>query len=133
LKPCLLGHICLVVSLLQGSYTTDVTAIIETAIETHLSCFFSKGSNGISVISLNANFIKMTTMKNTIKVAGGKPITVRSQFVLSVRASSPLVAFYGIYGRKREVLLFLSRVTQDKSKRHRYQMKTNSECATLSS
>jgi hypothetical protein len=39
-------------------------------------------------------------------VTGGKPIAVRSQSISGVNAINPLVAFYDIHGRKREVLIF---------------------------
>jgi hypothetical protein len=45
-------------------------------------------------------------MRNTAEVTGGKPIAVGSQSISSVSAISPLVAFYDIHGRKREVLFF---------------------------
>jgi hypothetical protein len=44
-------------------------------------------------------------MCNTTDVTGGKPIAVWSQSVLGVIAINPLVVFYDIHGRKREVLL----------------------------
>jgi hypothetical protein len=45
-------------------------------------------------------------MRNTVGVRGGKPIAVRLQSISGVSALNPLVAFYDIYGRKGEVLLF---------------------------
>jgi hypothetical protein len=45
-------------------------------------------------------------MRNTTDVTGGKPIAVLLQFNSGVSAINPLVAFYDIHGRKREVLLF---------------------------
>jgi hypothetical protein len=45
-------------------------------------------------------------MSNTADVIGGKPIAVLSQTISDVNAINPLVAFYDIHGRKREVLLF---------------------------
>jgi hypothetical protein len=45
-------------------------------------------------------------MRNTADVAVGKPIAVLLQFISGVSAINPLVAFYDIYGGKREVLLF---------------------------
>jgi hypothetical protein len=44
-------------------------------------------------------------MKNTADVTGGKPI-VLLQSILDVGAINPLVAFYDIHGRKRELLFF---------------------------
>jgi hypothetical protein len=46
------------------------------------------------------------TRCNTADVIDGKPIAVRSQSIFGVDAINPLVAFYDIYGRKREVLFF---------------------------
>jgi hypothetical protein len=40
-------------------------------------------------------------MRNTAEVTGGQP-----QSISGVNASNPLVAFYDIHGRKREVLFF---------------------------
>jgi hypothetical protein len=45
-------------------------------------------------------------MKNTARVTRGKPIAVRSQSISGVSAINPLLAFYVILGRKREVLFF---------------------------
>jgi hypothetical protein len=45
-------------------------------------------------------------MKNTANVTGGKPIAVLLQSISGVSAINPLVAFYDIYGGKREVLFF---------------------------
>jgi hypothetical protein len=44
-------------------------------------------------------------MSNTADVTGGKP-AVRSQFISGVNAVNPLVAFYDIHGKKKEVLFF---------------------------
>jgi hypothetical protein len=45
-------------------------------------------------------------MRNTADVTGGKPIAVLLQPISGVSAINPSVAFYDIYGRKREVLFF---------------------------
>jgi hypothetical protein len=45
-------------------------------------------------------------MKNTADVTGGKPIAVLLQSISGVSTVNPLVAFYNIHGRKREVLFF---------------------------
>jgi hypothetical protein len=45
-------------------------------------------------------------MKNTAGVTGGKPIAVLLQSISSLSAINLLVAFYDIYGGKREVLIF---------------------------
>jgi hypothetical protein len=45
-------------------------------------------------------------MKNTADVTGGKPIAVLLQSISGESAINPLVAFYDVYGRKREVLFF---------------------------
>jgi hypothetical protein len=49
--------------------------------------------------TLHQNYLAMI---NTVDVTGSKPIAVRSQS--GVNAINPLVAFYDIHGRKREVL-----------------------------
>jgi hypothetical protein len=54
-------------------------------------------------------------MSNTADVTGGKPIAVWSQSILGVNAINPLVAFYDIYGRKREVVFFYSQYQTDMS------------------
>jgi hypothetical protein len=43
-------------------------------------------------------------MRNTVDVTAGKSIAVRSEYISGVSAVNPLVAFYDIKGRKREVL-----------------------------
>jgi hypothetical protein len=43
---------------------------------------------------------------NTADVTGGKSIAVSSQSISGVSAVFPLVAFYDIHGRKKEVLIF---------------------------
>jgi hypothetical protein len=45
-------------------------------------------------------------MRETADVTGGKPIAVLLQSTSDVGAINPLVAFYNIHGRKREVLFF---------------------------
>jgi hypothetical protein len=45
-------------------------------------------------------------MRNTADVTGGNPIAVLLQSISGVSANDPLVAFYDIHGRKREVLFF---------------------------
>jgi hypothetical protein len=45
-------------------------------------------------------------VKNTAYVTGGKPIAVLLQSISGVSAINPLVAFYDIYGGKREALFF---------------------------
>jgi hypothetical protein len=49
-------------------------------------------------------------MRNTTDVTGGKPIVavVRLLSISSESAVNPLVAFYDILGRKREVLFYSS-------------------------
>jgi hypothetical protein len=55
-------------------------------------------------------------VKNTADVTGGKPIAVLLQCILGVTAINPLVAFYDIHGKKREVLFvyFVPGTTRDK-------------------
>jgi hypothetical protein len=45
-------------------------------------------------------------MRNTADVTGGKPIAELLQCISGVSAINPLVAYYDIHGRKREVLFF---------------------------
>jgi hypothetical protein len=54
-------------------------------------------------------------MRITADVTGGKPIAVLLQSISDVSAINPLVAFYDIHGRKREVLFiyFISDTTRD--------------------
>jgi hypothetical protein len=49
-------------------------------------------------------------MRITADVTGGKPIALL-QSISGVSAINPLVAFYDIHGRKREVLLYFVPVT----------------------
>jgi hypothetical protein len=44
--------------------------------------------------------------RNTLNVTGGKPNGVWSQSISGVNGINPLVAFYGIHGRQRQVLFF---------------------------
>jgi hypothetical protein len=46
------------------------------------------------------------TMRDTADVTGGKPIAVCLLSISGVSAINPLIAFYDIHGRKREVLFF---------------------------
>jgi hypothetical protein len=45
-------------------------------------------------------------MRITANVTGGKPIAALLQSISGVSAINPLVAFYDIHGRKREVVFF---------------------------
>jgi hypothetical protein len=45
-------------------------------------------------------------MRKSADVTGGKLIVVLLQSILDVSAINPLVAFYDIHGRKREMLFF---------------------------
>jgi hypothetical protein len=47
-------------------------------------------------------------MRRTANVAGGKTITVRLQAFSGVTAVDPVVAFYDVHGRKREVFFYSS-------------------------
>jgi hypothetical protein len=47
-------------------------------------------------------------MRYTADVTGGKPIGVLLQSMSGGSAINPLVAFYDIHGRKKEVLFFCS-------------------------
>jgi hypothetical protein len=50
---------------------------------------------------------------NTADVTGGKPIAVFLPSISGVSAINPLVTFYDIHGRKREVRFFLSRTPHE--------------------
>jgi hypothetical protein len=52
-------------------------------------------------------------MSNTADVTGGQPIAVWSQPIAGVNAINPLVAFYDIHGRKREVLFLSQSISGD--------------------
>jgi hypothetical protein len=54
-------------------------------------------------------------MSDTADVTGGKPIVILLQSISGLSAINPLVAFYDIYGGKREVLFiyFVPDTTQD--------------------
>jgi hypothetical protein len=45
-------------------------------------------------------------MSNTADVTGGKPIAVLLQTISGVSEINPLVAFYDIHGRKRELFFY---------------------------
>jgi hypothetical protein len=45
-------------------------------------------------------------VRNTADVTSAKPIAVWSQSISGVSAVNPLVVFYDIHGKKREVLIF---------------------------
>jgi hypothetical protein len=47
-------------------------------------------------------------MRNTAAVTGGKTIAVSAQSFSGLSVINPLVAFYDIHGRKREVQFFYS-------------------------
>jgi hypothetical protein len=49
---------------------------------------------------------KLLRYAHTADVTVNKPIAVWSQYISGVNAINPLVAFYDIHGRKREVLFF---------------------------
>jgi hypothetical protein len=61
---------------------------------------------GLCPSSGDINRLMMMMMRNTADVIGGKPIAVFLLSIPGVSAINPLVAFYDIHGRKREVLLF---------------------------
>jgi hypothetical protein len=54
-------------------------------------------------------------MRNTADVKGGKPIAVLLQSISGASAVNPLVAFYDVHGKKREVLFlyFVPDTTRD--------------------
>jgi hypothetical protein len=74
----------------------------------HHSRFISKGVAEVSQIFLDTPtfYQNYLATKNIADVTGGKPIVDWSQSISGVSAINPLVAFYDIHGRQREVLLF---------------------------
>jgi hypothetical protein len=60
-------------------------------------------------------------MSNTADVTGGKPTSTHSN-IWGVNAINPLVAFYDIHGRKREVLFcyFVLDTTRDKLDQYKF-------------
>jgi hypothetical protein len=63
-------------------------------------------------------------MSNTADVTSGKPIAVSSQSTSDVSAINPLVAFYDIHGRKREVFFcFVPDTTRDSETESIYLLK----------
>jgi hypothetical protein len=74
---------------------------------TYHSRFIPEGVVEVSQIFLrDTQVLPKLDMKNTADVTGGEPIAVLMQSISGVSAINPLVAFYDIHGRKREVLFF---------------------------
>jgi hypothetical protein len=73
---------------------------------TPLTLYPLRGSRNISNILAETFYQNVVTMRNTVNVTGGKPVALWLQSISGARAINPIVAFYDIDGRKREVLLF---------------------------
>jgi hypothetical protein len=74
----------------------------------HTSSFIPEGVAEASQIFLETPTFYQNDLatRNTADVTGGKPIAILSQSISGVSAVS-LVAFYDIYGRKREVHTYI--------------------------
>jgi hypothetical protein len=75
----------------------------------YYSCFISEGVAEASQILYSVPptcYKNYLAISNTADVTGSEPIAVWSQSISGVNAFNPLVAFYDIHGRKREVLFF---------------------------
>jgi hypothetical protein len=70
--------------------------------------FFPEGVAEASQIFLWDAHVLPKLLSHAADVTGGKPIPTWSQFISSLNAIAinPLVAFYDIHGRKREVIFF---------------------------
>jgi hypothetical protein len=69
------------------------------------SCFIPEGVAEVSQIFLRDTHV-LVSDDNTADVTGGKLKAVLLQSISGVSVSNPLVAFYDIHGRQREVLFF---------------------------
>jgi hypothetical protein len=80
----------------------------QLELHTYQSCFIPEGIAEASQILLRVAHVlpKHLTMSNTADVTCGTPIAVWSHAISGVRAINPLVTFYDIHGRKREVQIF---------------------------
>jgi hypothetical protein len=82
---------------------------------TYHSRFISEEVAEASQIFLRDAHVLPKAMSITGDVIGVKPIAIWSQSISGVNAINPLVAFYDIHGRKREVLFyyFVTDTTRD--------------------
>jgi hypothetical protein len=84
-----------------------MSLMFNTYIHTYHSRFILERVAEVSQIFLrDTHLLPKLAMRNTADVTGGKPIAVLLQSISGVSAINPLVAFYDIHGRKREVLFF---------------------------
>jgi hypothetical protein len=101
----------------EGDISQGLVALVETLIHTYHSRFIPEGvAEAWRYCSETPMFYQnYLAVRNTADVTGGKPIAVWSQSISDVNAVNPLVAFYDIHGRKREVLSFhfVSGTTRD--------------------
>jgi hypothetical protein len=88
-------------------YCVSFNTII-TYIHTYHSRFIPKGeAEAFQILLPDAHVLpNCLAMMKTADMTRGKSIAVYSQCILGVSAINPLVAFYNIHWRKREVLFF---------------------------
>jgi hypothetical protein len=98
-------------------------------IHTYHSRFIPKGAAEASqILHRDAHVLPQSpSYEVTAEVTGGKSIAVQSQSISGLSATNPLVAFYDIYGRKREVLFFyfVNRTPHETSELVSYCIKNN--------
>jgi hypothetical protein len=68
--------------------------------------FYTYIHTASQIFRRDAHVLPKLDMRNTADVTGDKSIAVWSQSISGENADNPLVAFYDIHGRKREVLYF---------------------------
>jgi hypothetical protein len=94
------------VSISTNSWTTDLQ-LVNVYIHKYHSRFIPQGIAEASQMFLRDVYILLKLLlRNTADVTSGKLIAVWSQSISGVSAINPLVDFYDIHGRKREVPFF---------------------------
>jgi hypothetical protein len=87
--------------------TTSIIFARISYIHTYHSRFIPGGVAEVSQIFLrDTHVLPKLAMRNTADVTGGKPIAVLLQSISGVSAFNPLVAFYDIHRRKREIFFY---------------------------
>jgi hypothetical protein len=76
--------------------------LLNNYIHTYHSLFISGGV----AEARHRGYLSQLAERNTVDVTGGKPIAVWLQSISGGDAVNPLVAFYDIHGRNREVQFF---------------------------
>jgi hypothetical protein len=83
--------------------------IININIHTYHSLFIPEGiAEASRIILRDAHVLPKWLSYEAADVKGGKPIAIWLQYISGGDTVNPLVAFYDIHGRKREVLFFCS-------------------------